>query len=123
MIPETAGETAGDERAVVALYATFPDLGTAERVGTALVERGLVACVNLIPGMRSIYRWRGAVERADEIVMIGKTRKALARDAITAIEAAHPYDTPAIVVLPLDEGSRRYLDWIIAETGGSAGSV
>ena len=102
--------------AVAMLYTTFPDPDTAERVGEALVERGLAACVNILPGMRSIYRWQGRIERAGEVVMIVKTGAERTAEAIAAIEAAHPYDTPAIMVLDVAGGSRRYLDWVSAES-------
>ncbi len=109
-----------DETDAVAVYATFPDMAVAEAIGTSLVEEGLAACVNLTPGMISIYRWRGALERATEVVAIIKSRRAKVDDLIAAIEARHPYDTPAIVVLPIEKGSRRYLDWIAAATAGEA---
>lgn len=104
--------------AAIALYATFPDFATAETIGRTVVENGLAACVNLIPGMRSIYRWQGAIENAEEVVAIFKSRAGRTEALIAALEAAHPYDTPAIVVLPIEGGSGRYLDWIRAETGG-----
>ncbi|MGD9739270.1 MAG: divalent-cation tolerance protein CutA [Bauldia sp.] len=100
------------------VYATFPDFTTAETICEALVEEGLCACANLIPGMRSIYRWKGAVERADEVVAILKTVSDRAADVVAAIEARHSYETPAIVLLPIKAGSAAYLDWIRAETAG-----
>jgi periplasmic divalent cation tolerance protein len=102
--------------AAIAVYATFPDFATAEATGRRVVEKGLAACVNLLPSMRSIYRWQGAIEEADEVVAIFKSRAGRAEVLIAALEEAHPYDTPAIVVLPIEKGSRRYLDWILAET-------
>ncbi len=103
-------------RETVAIYVTFPDIETAETIGDALVESGLVACANLLPGMRSIYRWEGRIERADEIVGILKTQASRVDDVIAEVERRHPYDTPAIVVLPITKGSLPYLDWIRAET-------
>jgi periplasmic divalent cation tolerance protein len=94
------------------LYTTFPDTETAERIGSQLVEERLAACVNIIPGMHSIYRWQGQIERAEEAVMIVKTLAAREAAAIAAIEAAHPYDTPAVVTLPASGGAARYLAWI-----------
>lgn len=105
--------------AAVSVYATFPDVTSAEAIGAALVESGLAACVNLIPGMRSIFRWKGQIERADEVVAFIKTTAALADDVVAAIEARHPYDTPAVVVLPIATGSRRFLDWIVEATDAS----
>ena len=82
------------------VYTTFPDEATANAVARALVERKLAACVNLIPGMTSIYAWEGAVEEAREIVGIVKTRKDKADAVGVAIRELHPYDTPVVLLLP-----------------------
>ncbi len=103
--------------AVIAVYSTFPDLAMAESIGGELVEAGLAACVNILPGMRSIYRWQGKIENDDEVVAIFKSQASRADELIAAIEVRHPYDTPAIVVLPITKGSASYLNWIVAETG------
>ncbi|MCU0689751.1 MAG: divalent-cation tolerance protein CutA [Phycisphaerales bacterium] len=100
----------------VLIYATYPDTAVAEASGRALVEEGLAACVNILPGMVSLYRWEGAVERGDECVMIIKTRAGLADRVIAAARARHPYTTPAFVVLPVEGGLEAYLDWIAAST-------
>ena len=89
----------------------------AESIGGELVEAGLAACVNILPGMRSIYRWQGKIENDDEVVAIFKSQASRADELIAAIEVRHPYDTPAIVVLPITKGSASYLNWIVAETG------
>ncbi len=107
---------AKDEEAAVSVYATFPDLGSAEAIAESLVGGGLAACANLIPGMQSIYRWQGRIERAHEVAAFIKTTAARVDEVIAAIEEKHPYDTPAIVVLLIGRGSRRYLDWIAAAT-------
>lgn len=100
----------------VLIYATFPDSKTAEVAAYSLLAAGLAACVNILPGMVSIYRWQGAVERADECVVLIKTRQSLADAAIADATRHHPYDTPALVVLPITGGSARYLDWILRST-------
>jgi periplasmic divalent cation tolerance protein len=100
----------------VLIYATYPDAETAEAGGRALVEEGLAACVNILPGMVSIYRWEGAIERGAECVMIIKTRRALAEPAIAAARARHTYTTPAFLILPVEGGFQPYLDWIVAST-------
>lgn len=100
----------------VLIYATYPDTAMAEASGRSLVEEGLAACVNILPGMVAIFRWEGAVERAQECVMIIKTRSALAELVIAAAKAAHPYTTPAFVVLPVEGGLEAYLDWIATST-------
>jgi periplasmic divalent cation tolerance protein len=104
------------ERAVF-VYITYPSVVEAEKAGNALVGARLAACVNILPGMVSVYRWQGAVERAEEAVMIVKTRAALAEQVRASVKATHPYDTPAILVLPLESVDERYFAWILAETG------
>jgi periplasmic divalent cation tolerance protein len=101
-----------EERATIFLYTTFPDEETAARVGSGLVEARLAACVNILPGMRSIYRWQGQIERAGEVVMIVKTLADRESAVIEAIRAGHPYEVPAIVTLPAVGGFAPYLDWI-----------
>ncbi len=101
---------------VVLLYVTFPDLAEAERVGHALVERRLAACVNILPGMISHYRWRGAIERAEEVVMIAKTRASLADDVTKAVRELHSYETPAIMTIPMTGVESNYLAWILDST-------
>lgn len=101
---------------VVLLYVTFPDLAEAERVGHALVERRLAACVNILPGMISHYRWKGAIERAEEVVMIAKTRASLADDVTKAVRELHSYETPAIMTIPMTGVESNYLAWILDST-------
>lgn len=104
------------ERAVV-VYTTFPMLVEAERVGKALVERRLAACANILPGMVSHYRWQGQVERGEEVVMLIKTRATLAEAVGETVRQMHSYETPAIVVIPLESVERNYLGWLLESTG------
>lgn len=103
------------ERAVF-VYTTFPGLVEAEDAGRALIERRLAACVNILPGMVSLYRWEGAIERAAEVVMIVKTRASLAEDVRAAVKERHAYATPAILVMPIESVDQSYLAWLLAET-------
>lgn len=103
------------ERAVL-IYATFPSVSEAEKIGRQLVEQRLAACVNITPGMISHYRWQGAVERAEEVAMIAKTRASLAEDATAMLRRLHSYDTPAIAVVPLESVEANYLAWIFEAT-------
>jgi periplasmic divalent cation tolerance protein len=103
------------ERAVF-VYTTWPSVVEAEKVGREVVGAGLAACVNILPGMISLYRWQGAVERAEEAVMIVKTRASLAERVRSAIRDAHPYDTPAILVLPIESVDHTYLRWLMDAT-------
>ncbi len=107
------------ERAIF-VYTTWPSAVEAERAGRALVEQRLAACVNILPGMVSLYRWEGRVERAEEAVMIVKTRAGLAGEVERAVKASHPYEVPAIALLPLESVEGRYLGWLLGETGGGA---
>jgi len=107
------------EEDTIIVYATFPNIETATEMATMLINSRIAGCVNMLPGMTSVYRWEGGVETAQEIVMIVKTRASLRGEIIAAIEQRHPYDTPAIVAWDINGGSRRYLDWIIGETKNS----
>lgn len=100
----------------VLVYTTFPSGEVAETVGRQLVEQRLAACVNILPGMTSIYRWQGKIERDSEVVMIIKTRASLAEAVMGAVKARHPYANPALLVLPVEAGGALYVDWLFAET-------
>ena len=103
------------ERAVF-VYTTYPSAVEAEKAGRALIERALAACVNILPGMVSLYRWEGAIERGEEVVMIIKTRAALAEAVRAAVKAMHSYTMPAILVIPLESVDADYLAWMMAAT-------
>jgi len=105
-----------DGYSTVMVYTTWPSSVEAEAAGRAIVGDGLAACVNILPGMMSIYRWQGDIERADEVVMIFKTRGDLAEPVAQAVRARHPYETPAVLFLPVTGGDDGYLDWIALET-------
>ena len=106
------------ERAVF-VYTTWPSIVEAEKAGRNLVERALAACVNILPGMISHYRWQGAIERAEEVVMIIKTRASLAEPVRAAVKEMHSYATPAIAVIPIESVDKTYLEWLLAETAES----
>ena len=103
------------DRAVF-VYTTWPTTVEAEAAGRALVERRLAACVNILPGMISHYWWQGAIERSEEVVMIVKTRAALAEPVRAFVKEQHSYDTPSIVVLPVESVDQTYLRWMLKET-------
>ena len=103
------------ERAVL-VYTTWPSTVEAEQAGRALVERRLAACVNILPGMISHYRWQGQIERAEEAVMLIKTRASLTDAVSEAVKGLHSYETPAILVMPLESVEKAYLAWLFAET-------
>jgi len=103
---------------VVFVYTTYPSVVEAEKAGRALLARELTACVNILPGMVSLYRWQGAVERGEEAVMIIMTRTSLAEAVCAAVKEMHAYATPAILVIPIESVDQTYLAWILAETEG-----
>jgi periplasmic divalent cation tolerance protein len=105
------------ERAVL-VYTTYPSVVEAEQAGRALVEQRLCACVNILPGMVSLYWWQGKVDRGEEVVMIIKTRASLAEPVRAAVKQMHSYSTPAILVLPVENVDPDYHAWIVAETQG-----
>ncbi len=104
----------GDHPIVV--YATFPSTSEAERVGGELVDRGLAACVNIMPGMTSIYVWQGTRHAESETVMIIKTRAALGPRVVEEVKRLHTYDNPALLVLPVLGGSADFCRWIGEQT-------
>ena len=101
---------------IVFVYTTYPAVVEAQEAGAALLEAQLAACVNILPGMISLYRWKGTVERSDEVVMIIKTRASLAEAVAERVGEMHSYDTPAILVIPIESVDSSYLAWLAAET-------
>ena len=98
------------------VYTTWPSLVEAERSGRVLVERRLAACVNIVPGMISHYWWQGKLERGEEAVAIFKTRVSLAEPLRQALKEVHPYETPSIMVMPVESVDANYYAWILKET-------
>ena len=96
----------------VSVYAVFANLEEAERIGRAMVEERLAACVNLLGQVRSIYRWKGAVETSEEVAAIFKTTDERAGLLIARIAALHSYDVPCIAAWPIDKILGAYADWV-----------
>ncbi len=102
--------------AFAVVLVTCPDRTVGEKIGRALVDERLAACVNLVPGVTSIYRWQGRIERGREVLLLIKTRRrAFARLAARVTEL-HPYDTPEILALSVTAGASRYLTWLSQST-------
>jgi len=99
----------------VVVTTTLDDAGRARELAAQLVETRLAACVQRLP-VASTYRWQGAIESADEILLQAKTTAARADAAVQYIAAHHPYDTPEIIVTPITGGSAPYMAWLTAET-------
>jgi periplasmic divalent cation tolerance protein len=102
---------------VVSVYATFADAEEAERIGRQVIKERLAACINIVAPCRSIYRWQGAIESADEVAAIFKTTGAVADRLVTRIAGLHSYDVPAITVWPIDKLLGAYADWVEESVG------
>jgi periplasmic divalent cation tolerance protein len=100
----------------ISVYIVAADIAEAERIAEALVEDRIAACVNILGAVTSIYRWQGAVEKAEEVALIAKTRAELFDVLAARVKGLHSYDTPAIVAWPIVAGDIDYLNWIRAET-------
>lgn len=101
---------------VVIVYATYPSEAVAQAAGRELVVQRLAACVNIIPGMSAMYVWEGEVKVDREVVLIAKTGKANADRVVAAITARHPYEIPAVLVIPVQSGSGTFLEWVCAQS-------
>lgn len=97
---------------MLACLTTCPDAATAGRIAEALVGEGLAACVNVLPGVTSIYRWQGAVERAGEVLLLIKTTEGGFAALEERLVALHPYELPELIAVPIGLGLPPYLDWV-----------
>jgi periplasmic divalent cation tolerance protein len=101
----------------IVILSTCADEQEAERIARALVEARLAACVNVVPRVRSFYRWKGAVEDSAECLLIVKSSRALFAALRTALEKAHSYEVPELVALPIVDGAANYLNWLQENLG------
>lgn len=95
---------------------TVPDRKTAEKIARTVVEERLAACVTILPGATSVYRWEGKIETADELQLFIKTREIKFAPLEQRILDLHPYEVPEILSLPLQHGDSDYIDWVRKET-------
>ena len=102
---------------VVSIYAIFANDAEAARIGQAMVEERLAACVNILGPVRSIYRWQGKIEDAEEVAALFKTTAAAADRLIARIAELHSYDVPCIETWPVDKVLRAYSDWVEDSVG------
>ena len=102
----------GNANEVQIVFCTVPDTDTGHRIAAQLVEYGLAACVNLIPGVESVYRWKGQLQKASEVLLMIKSRSADYTEVEAAISALHPYELPEIIAVPVSSGLPGYLDWV-----------
>lgn len=100
------------EPQVQLFYVTCPDSETAQKISRTLLEEGLIACANILPGMESLYWWEGKIETSREVVLILKSTDAQSSRIIARIESLHPYNTPCILSLPIEKSSEAYVRWL-----------
>jgi periplasmic divalent cation tolerance protein len=100
----------------IIVITNLPDRDAALELAETLMEKRLAACVNVLAACTSVYRWKQAIETAQEVPLLIKTRDALYPEVEAAIRRAHPYELPEIVAVPLVRGLPGYLEWIAAET-------
>ncbi len=91
---------------------TCPDIKVAEPLAQGLIEKNLAACVNILPGVQSVYRWQGAIEKSHEVLLLIKTTQDRWNELSSFIEKQHPYDIPEIISLPIEQGLESYLKWM-----------
>ncbi len=98
------------------VFTTFPDIERARLAAHQLVEQGVAACVNILPGVTSVYRWQGKVEESGETLLLIKTTEAAYPLLESALKACHPYELPEIAAVSLRQGLPEYLGWVAQET-------
>ena len=117
--PLPTGSAAMPDDILVCL-STCPDAATAEAIATALVHESLAACVNQLPGVRSTYRWQGAVHTDEEVLLVIKTTAGRLPALRERLLALHPYELPELIALPVTDGHAPYLDWVRAHAASPA---
>ena len=98
------------------VFTNCPDRDVAGRIAEALVEKRLAACVNVLAGCTSVFRWQGEIERAEEIPVLIKTRAARFPEVEALIRHLHPYELPEVIAVPVSQGLPEYLQWLAEET-------
>lgn len=97
-------------------FATCKDAAQAKKIARALVAEKLAACVNVVPGVSSIYTWKGRTEEAREVLLVIKSRRALSKRLVARIRALHSYELPEVVTIPIESGNPAYLRWVREST-------
>lgn len=109
----------GDDEPVL-IYTTWPDVDRAEAAGRTLVLERRAACVNILAPATAIYEWQGEAQRDVEHPMLIKTRRGQVSGVVRAVRRLHPYDVPAVAVLPISDGDPEFLAWISTQTTAPA---
>jgi len=105
-----------DNTKSILVLCTFPDPAFAKNIAERLVNEKLAACVNVITGVQSIFRWQGKIDNANENILVIKTKDSLYDELEVRIKELHPYELPEIISVPIDKGLNKYLDWISEST-------
>jgi periplasmic divalent cation tolerance protein len=100
----------------ILVYMTVPDHETATRIGGAVLEKRLAACVNILPQIQSMYWWEGKIQDENEVIVLAKTTDSLFEPLKTCVLDMHPYEVPCVVALTLDHGHEPFLRWIDEQT-------
>jgi periplasmic divalent cation tolerance protein len=103
----------------IIVYVTCPDFALAQRIGRSVVEERIAACANILPGMNTVYRWEGKIEIGQETVLFVKTTAEQFERVAAHIRAAHPYQCPCIIALPVSHGTPDYISWIVQNSNPS----
>ena len=106
----------GDPNVVRIVLVTHPDADGARDLARAIVTERLAACVNIVPGLTSVYRWQGEIHQDAEVLLVIKTAEHRIGTLKHRIPELHPYEVPEVIVVPTEGGSRKYLDWVVAES-------
>jgi periplasmic divalent cation tolerance protein len=101
----------------VVAFSTVARAEDAQRIARALVERQAAACVNIVPGLTSVYRWKGKIETEGEHLLVIKTRRERVPALKAALASVHPYEVPELVVMPVEDGHEPYLRWVDESLG------
>jgi periplasmic divalent cation tolerance protein len=109
-------DTVSEPPDALLVLTNLPDVASAQALAAHLVERRLAACVNILAPCRSVYRWQGRIEDAEEVPLLIKTTVERYMDLEAAIRTHHPYELPEIIAVPLSRGLPEYLGWVAAET-------
>lgn len=115
------GDVNGDKDSIVIGFSTAPNEEVARALGEKLVREGLAACVNVVPGIRSIYVWKGEIVEDRETLMIIKTRRDLVDRVRQVFEKEHPYEVPELIFVDVVLGHKPYIEWVIESTKDKGG--
>ena len=100
------------------VFITTSSYDEARKIASALVDQRKAACVNIVPKVNSLFRWKGKIEEAEESLMMVKTRAEFFPDVVSTVKSIHSYEVPEIIALPIVEGNAEYLSWLKEETEG-----